>query len=88
MIRMMAQKQTDKSAPRKTEEEAAPCPKALETKERQDAVDKAEEIVDEIDEVLEDTSKPSMDEVMDEIDEVLEENAEEFVKNYVQRGGE
>jgi len=25
---------------------------------------------------------------VDEIDDVLEENAEEFVKNYVQRGGE
>jgi ubiquitin-like protein Pup len=25
---------------------------------------------------------------VDEIDEVLEENAEEFVKNYVQRGGQ
>jgi ubiquitin-like protein Pup len=25
---------------------------------------------------------------VDEIDSVLEENAEEFVKNYVQRGGE
>lgn len=29
-----------------------------------------------------------MDALIDEIDEVLEENAEEFVKNYVQRGGE
>ena len=28
-----------------------------------------------------------MDALVDEIDEVLEENAEEFVKNYVQRGG-
>jgi ubiquitin-like protein Pup len=32
--------------------------------------------------------KESMDALVDEIDEVLEENAEEFVKNYVQRGGE
>ncbi len=32
--------------------------------------------------------KDEMDSLMDEIDEVLEENAEEFVKNYVQRGGE
>ena len=29
-----------------------------------------------------------MDNLLDEIDSVLEENAEEFVKNYVQRGGE
>ena len=28
------------------------------------------------------------DDLLDEIDDVLEENAEEFVKGYVQRGGE
>jgi ubiquitin-like protein Pup len=32
--------------------------------------------------------KEEMDDILDEIDSVLEENAEEFVKNYVQRGGE
>ena len=32
--------------------------------------------------------KEEMDNLLDEIDAVLEENAEEFVKNYVQRGGE
>jgi ubiquitin-like protein Pup len=32
--------------------------------------------------------KEEMDSLIEEIDEVLEENAEEFVKNYVQRGGE
>ena len=35
-----------------------------------------------------DELKEEMDSLMDEIDSVLEENAEEFVKNYVQRGGE
>jgi ubiquitin-like protein Pup len=29
-----------------------------------------------------------LDDLLDEIDDVLEENAEEFVKGYVQRGGE
>ena len=29
-----------------------------------------------------------LDGLLDEIDEVLETNAEEFVKNYVQKGGE
>jgi ubiquitin-like protein Pup len=29
-----------------------------------------------------------VDDLLDEIDEVLESNAEEFVKNYVQKGGE
>ena len=29
-----------------------------------------------------------VDELLDEIDDVLEENAEEFIKNYVQKGGQ
>jgi len=29
-----------------------------------------------------------LDDILDEIDEVLETNAEEFVKSYVQKGGE
>jgi len=32
--------------------------------------------------------KAEIDDILDEIDEVLEENAEEFVRNYVQKGGE
>ena len=32
--------------------------------------------------------KKTINDVLDEIDNVLEENAEEFVKSYVQRGGE
>jgi ubiquitin-like protein Pup len=32
--------------------------------------------------------KDDMDEILDEIDSVLEENAEEFIKSYVQKGGE
>ncbi|MGH2681837.1 MAG: ubiquitin-like protein Pup [Actinomycetota bacterium] len=32
--------------------------------------------------------KEEMDEILDEIDQVLEENAEEFIKSYVQKGGE
>ncbi|HVL65060.1 MAG TPA: ubiquitin-like protein Pup [Actinomycetota bacterium] len=29
-----------------------------------------------------------VDDLLDEIDEVLEQNAEEFVRSYVQKGGE
>jgi len=29
-----------------------------------------------------------IDDILDEIDEVLEENAEEFVRSYVQKGGQ
>jgi ubiquitin-like protein Pup len=32
--------------------------------------------------------KEDIDKLLDEIDDILEENAEEFVKSYVQRGGE
>ncbi|MGB0910869.1 MAG: ubiquitin-like protein Pup [Nitrospirales bacterium] len=32
--------------------------------------------------------KEDIDDLVDEIDQVLEENAEEFVKNYVQKGGQ
>ena len=48
-------------------------------------------------EVVEDVALPEgqgeeltekIDDLLEEIDSVLEENAEEFVKNYVQKGGE
>ncbi len=32
--------------------------------------------------------KEELDDLLDEIDTVLEENAEDFVRNYVQKGGE
>ena len=32
--------------------------------------------------------KDELDDLLDEIDDVLETNAEEFVKNYVQKGGQ
>ena len=35
-----------------------------------------------------DELKAELDELLDEIDDVLETNAEEFVKSYVQKGGE
>ena len=47
------------------------------TGEEAEAVETAEAV---------DTSE--IDDLLDEIDEVLEENAEEFVKNYVQKGGQ
>jgi ubiquitin-like protein Pup len=35
-----------------------------------------------------DRLKAELDDLLDEIDEVLETNAEDFVKSYVQKGGE
>ena len=32
--------------------------------------------------------KAELDELLDEIDEVLEDNAEDFVRSYVQKGGQ
>jgi ubiquitin-like protein Pup len=50
------------------------------------------------DEVVEETTPPTnkqgdkikaeLDDLLDEIDEVLEENAEDFVRSYVQKGGQ
>ena len=35
-----------------------------------------------------DKLKAELDDLLDEIDEVLEDNAEEFVRSYIQKGGE
>jgi ubiquitin-like protein Pup len=32
--------------------------------------------------------KEDLDKILDEIDEILEEDSEEFVENYIQRGGQ
>jgi len=32
--------------------------------------------------------KAELDDLLDEIDEVLEDNAEEFVRSYIQKGGQ
>lgn len=50
--------------------------------------------VEEVDEVVPVGSeqgekiKAELDELLDEIDEVLESNAEDFVRSYVQKGGQ
>jgi prokaryotic ubiquitin-like protein Pup len=58
--------------------------------DREQARRRQEEDVEEIDETLEvvESDVEDIDELLDEIDSVLEENAEEFVKNYVQKGGQ
>ena len=54
------------------------------------APQKHDEVVEEAPQVSEtgEKIKAELDDLLDEIDEVLEVNAEEFVKSYVQKGGE
>jgi len=51
---------------------------------------KADEVVDEAPAKSEsgEKIKAELDDLLDEIDDVLEVNAEEFVKSYVQKGGQ
>jgi ubiquitin-like protein Pup len=55
---------------------------------RTDADSKAEQVQDIEPASTHDKLKSDLDDLLDEIDEALETNAEEFVKNYVQKGGE
>jgi prokaryotic ubiquitin-like protein Pup len=52
--------------------------------------ERADEVVEEVpaSSAAGDKLKAELDDLLDEIDEVLEDNAEEFVRNYVQKGGE
>ena len=51
---------------------------------------KSDEAVDEVPTKSEsgEKIKADLDDLLDEIDEVLESNAEDFVKSYVQKGGQ
>jgi len=62
-----------------------------EQKKKQPAAKEREEVVE--DDVAAATErgeklKEDIDDLLDEIDSVLEDNAEEFVRSYVQKGGE
>jgi len=57
---------------------------------RKQAPAKTEEVVDDAPAKSEsgEKIKAELDDLLDEIDDVLEVNAEEFVKSYVQKGGQ
>ena len=53
--------------------------------------DRTEEVVDDAAPATSESGeklKADLDDLLDEIDEVLETNAEDFVKSYVQKGGQ
>lgn len=53
--------------------------------------DRSDEVVDESAPATTESGeklKADLDDLLDEIDEVLETNAEDFVKSYVQKGGQ
>jgi ubiquitin-like protein Pup len=54
------------------------------------APERADEVVEDVPQTSAtgEKLKAELDDLLDEIDEVLEDNAEEFVRNYVQKGGE
>ena len=54
-----------------------------ETETGQDTPEASSDLQDRIDQITEDN-----DAILDEIDEVLEANAEDFVKAFVQKGGQ
>ena len=63
---------------------------AEQQRKQRTAPTRTEEVVEEAPATTErgDKLKAELDDLIDEIDEVLETNAEEFVKSYVQKGGQ
>ena len=61
------------------------------TQKQKPAPDRTEEVVEEAAPATTETGeklKAELDDLLDEIDGVLETNAEDFVKSYVQKGGQ
>ena len=61
-----------------------------EQKKKTTTTERADEVVEEVPatSATGEKLKAELDDLLDEIDEVLEDNAEEFVRNYVQKVGE
>lgn len=77
ILLIRASSEQDQDTRKADKSKAPPSPKKTETAHRKTKVaEKGEKI------------KKDLDKIIDEIDDVLEENAEEFIRSYVQRGGE
>ncbi len=81
----MTQTTKGKSGTKQTTSQAPPKAKDLESQEVQEST---AEVVEAIDETLDAKEKDDLDKLVDDIDAVLEENVEEFIANFIQRGGE
>ncbi len=57
---------------------------------KKSAPSREDEVVDDVPATSEsgEKIKAELDDLLDEIDDVLEQNAEDFVKSYIQKGGE
>lgn len=57
---------------------------------KKSAPQREEEVVDDVPAASEsgEKIKAELDDLLDEIDDVLEQNAEDFVKSYIQKGGQ
>ena len=55
---------------------------------RRSSEDEAQADTSEVDTARKEKLDDDVDSILDEIDDVLEENAEEFVRSFVQKGGE
>lgn len=58
------------------------------TEKRSPRADRSDEAIAEAAQVDTSSLDADVDAILDEIDEVLEENAEDFVKSFVQKGGQ
>jgi prokaryotic ubiquitin-like protein Pup len=61
------------------------------TQKQKQSTGRTDEVVDEAAPAVTESGeklKAELDDLLDEIDEVLETNAEDFVKSYVQKGGQ
>ena len=61
------------------------------THKQKQTTDRTDEVVDDAAPATSESGeklKAELDDLLDEIDEVLETNAEDFVKSYVQKGGQ
>jgi prokaryotic ubiquitin-like protein Pup len=75
-VTQAASEQEQNTKPAETSKTTPAAPKTETAQRKPKVTEKGEQL------------KKDLDKIIDEIDDVLEENAEEFIRSYVQRGGE